>query len=60
MGRAILFNSFVAISFIFATIFSQSALAEDKKESLYTRLGGIYNIAITVDHLVDKFQEYPF
>jgi hemoglobin len=54
MGRAILFNSFVAISFIFATIFSQSALAEDKKESLYTRLGGIYNIAITVDHLVDK------
>ncbi len=30
---------------------SQVALAED---SLFTRLGGTYNIAQTVDHLVDK------
>lgn len=33
------------------SLVSLSAYAED---SLYTRLGGTYNIASTVDHLVDK------
>ena len=34
--------------------FSLNATAED---SLYNRLGGTYNIASTVDHLVDKIYE---
>ena len=33
--------------------FSTFVKAADE-ESLYTRLGGTYNIALTVDHLVDK------
>mgnify|MGYP001240586021 FL=1 len=35
--------------------FSTFALAGgESEESLYTRLGGTYNIALTVDHVVDK------
>lgn len=43
-----------AIGLMFAVLvsFSQSAEAEEQK-SLYERLGGTYNIALTVDHLVD-------
>jgi len=39
--------------FVFGS-FSTLAVAGGNEESLYTRLGGTYNIAITVDHLVDK------
>lgn len=43
-----------AIGLMFAVMvsFSQTVNAEEKK-SLYERLGGTYNIALTVDHLVD-------
>jgi|SRR5210317_1218160 hemoglobin len=54
MIRALYINSAIATCFIVSILFNHAAFAEDKKESLYTRLGGIYNIAITVDHLVDK------
>ena len=37
--------------FIFGS-FSSVAVAEE--ESIHTQLGGTYNIALTVDHLVDK------
>ncbi|MFT5395538.1 MAG: hemoglobin [Gammaproteobacteria bacterium] len=40
--------------FMFSSI-SMNVSAEEK--SLYERLGGTYNIAITVDHLVDKIYE---
>jgi hemoglobin len=42
------FASILAIFFTFS--FAQ---AEEQKKSLYERLGGTYNIALTVDHLVD-------
>lgn len=44
----------LALAFMLAVVFSfsQNAQAEEKK-SLYERLGGTYNIALTVDHLVD-------
>lgn len=41
----------LAVAAIGAMAVSATASAED---SLYTRLGGAYNIAQTVDHLVDK------
>ena len=34
--------------------FSLVAKADDHEPSIYTQLGGTYNIALTVDHLVDK------
>ena len=40
-----------ALLAVAVSLFSLSAFAED---SLYNRLGGTYNIASTVDHLVDK------
>lgn len=48
------------LSLLIATLFalgafSMSAVAAEK--SLYERLGGTYNIALTVDHLVDKIYE---
>ncbi len=45
---------FTAVGLMLAVVisFSQTAKAEEKK-SLYERLGGTYNIALTVDHLVD-------
>lgn len=42
----------MAIAIAMAFIFANNAQAEEKK-SLYERLGGTYNIALTVDHLVD-------
>lgn len=48
----ILILAVMAISFAIALIFASNAQAEEKK-SLYERLGGTYNIALTVDHLVD-------
>lgn len=47
-----------AIGLMFAVLlsFSQTAKAEEQK-SLYERLGGTYNIALTVDHLVDLIYE---
>lgn len=48
----ILILAVMAISFAIALIFANNAQAEEKK-SLYERLGGTYNIALTVDHLVD-------
>ncbi len=42
----------MAIAIAMAFIFANHAQAEEKK-SLYERLGGTYNIALTVDHLVD-------
>ena len=47
-----IFASFIALCMIGA--FSSFATAGEGEESLFTRLGGTYNIAITVDHLVDK------
>ncbi len=41
----------LTVAAVGAMSISQVALAED---SLFTRLGGTYNIAQTVDHLVDK------
>jgi hemoglobin len=41
----------LAVAAVGAMSVSQIAFAED---SLYSRLGGTYNIASTVDHLVDK------
>jgi hemoglobin len=42
---------FLAVAALGAMMVSSIAQAED---SLFTRLGGTYNIAQTVDHLVDK------
>lgn len=44
----------IALAFMLAVLysFSQNVKAEEQK-SLYERLGGTYNIALTVDHLVD-------
>ena len=41
----------LAVAAVGAMTVSSVALAED---SLFNRLGGTYNIAQTVDHLVDK------
>lgn len=44
-----------AMALIFAIVvsFSANVTAEEQEASLYERLGGTYNIALTVDHLVD-------
>jgi hemoglobin len=47
-----IFAPLIALCMIGA--FSSFATAGEGEESLFTRLGGTYNIAITVDHLVDK------
>ena len=47
-----LFGSLLAVLVI--GFFSTVVKAGGEEESLYTRLGGTYNIALTVDHLVDK------
>ena len=47
-----LFGSLLAVLVI--GFFSTAVKAGGEEESLYTRLGGTYNIALTVDHLVDK------
>lgn len=53
--EGLLFNKLMPLALIFSIaslLFSFGAQAAE--ESLYTRLGGTYNIAQTVDHLVDK------
>lgn len=42
---------------VFVLVGSISMHAAAAEKSLYERLGGTYNIAITVDHLVDKIYE---
>lgn len=42
---------------MFALLFSAFSISASAEESLYVRLGGTYNIASTVDHLVDKIYE---
>lgn len=52
--KSFIMNKMMPLAMILGLVgllFSFSAKAED---SLYTRLGGTYNIASTVDHLVDK------
>jgi len=46
------FGSLLAVLVI--GFFSTVVKAGGDEESLYTRLGGTYNISLTVDHLVDK------
>lgn len=41
------------MAIILVMIFSFSTKAQAEEDSLYARLGGTYNIASTVDHLVD-------
>lgn len=43
--------AFICLSFVFVSN------VQAEKKSLYERLGGTYNIAITVDHLVDKLYD---
>ncbi len=45
-----------AVSVLLVMAVSKPAFAEEEK-SLYERLGGTYNIAVTVDHLVDLIYE---
>jgi|TARA_B110000037_G_scaffold172494_1_gene196036 hemoglobin len=47
-----LFGSLLAVLII--GFFSSVVKAGGEEESIYTQLGGTYNIALTVDHLVDK------
>lgn len=48
--KSIMSSSFMAVCVFALSLFSAGASAE---ESLYNRLGGTYNIASTVDYLVD-------
>ena len=47
-----LFGSILGVLII--GFFSTVVKAGGEEESIYTQLGGTYNIALTVDHLVDK------
>ena len=45
-------SALIGLFFMMFT-FATPSTAADEEESLYTRLGGTYNIASTVDYLVD-------
>lgn len=40
--------------FVFLCAFPSAALGQEPEESLYDRLGGVYNIAAVVDDLIDR------